>query len=139
MEKIKRISAGTISTALEKTFRQYLVGNLKQPQEIEHIHDDHVEVGISFYEKFTSDKPHFHTTVSEYQYVLQGSTCVKNLITSEILRLGEGDFYIIRPDTPYAQKSMPNTKILFFKYPGMNDKKLVDIDRDTEEWLRKME
>lgn len=139
MKGIEKISAGAISAALEKTFRQYLVGDLKQPQEIVHIHDDHVEVGISSYKKFTADKPHFHTTVSEYQYVIQGSTQVKNLKTNEVIKLEAGDFYMIIAETPYAQKSMPNTKILFFKHPGLNDKRLIDIDKATEEWLRTME
>jgi mannose-6-phosphate isomerase-like protein (cupin superfamily) len=139
MEEIKKISAGTISAALEKNFRQYLVGDLKHPQEIEHIYDEEVEVGISHYKNFTADKPHIHTTVSEYQYVLQGSTMVKNLITNEVTSLGAGDFYKISSGTPYAQKSMPDTKILFFKHPGLNDKKLVDIDKTTEDWLGKMD
>ncbi|QTC40423.1 cupin domain-containing protein [Bacillus sp. V3] len=139
MTEIKKISSSAISKALETAFRQYLVGDLKQPQELGHIYDEDIEVGISFYKEFTADKPHFHTDVTEYQYMIQGSTRVKNLETDEVIKLEEGDFYVIKAGTPYAQKSMPNTKILFFKYPGMNDKRLVDVDEKTKEWLREME
>lgn len=139
MPGIQKISSSTISEALEKTSRQYLVGNLKQQQLIEHIHDRDVEVGVSYYKIFTADTPHIHATVSEYQYVLQGSTQIKNLLTNEITKLEAGDFYIVNSNTAYAQKSMPDTKILFFKYPGMNDKVPVDIDKETEIWLDKIE
>jgi mannose-6-phosphate isomerase-like protein (cupin superfamily) len=139
MSGIQKISVTTITEALEQSSRQYLVGNLEKPQLMEHIHDEDVEVGVSFYKTFTADTPHIHTTLSEYQYVLHGSSQIKNLLTNEIIKLEAGDFYIVRAKTPYAQKHMPDTKILFFKNPGVNDKVLVDIDKETELWLNKVE
>ncbi len=136
---IQKISSSAILQALEKNSRQYLAGDLKQPQEIQHIHDEAVEAGISFYKTFTADKPHIHSTVTEYQYVLEGSSQIKDLQTKEIIKLAAGDFYIVKANTPYAQKSMPNTKILFFKNPGVNDKIPVEIDEATKEWLDKVE
>ncbi len=136
---IKKISAQKISQALEMSSRQYLAGNLKKPQEIDHIQDENVEVGISHYQTFTADTPHYHTHVTEYQMVLEGRTKIKDLHTKEITQLEEGDFYIVKAETPYAQKSQADTKIIFFKYPGMNDKVLVEIDAETLEWLKKFE
>ena len=136
MKGIQKISGKKIDEALGKTNRQYLVGNLKEPQILEHINDDEVEIGISYYKEFTTDKPHKHSEVTEYQIILQGKSSIKNLITNEIIELNEGDFYIVHKNTPYAQKSAKNTKILFFKHPGMNDKILVDIDSVTRDWLK---
>lgn len=135
MKGIQKISKEKIDEALKLSDRQYLIGNLKVPQILEHIYDNEVEVGISHYKEFTSDKPHKHSDVTEYQMILQGKSYIKNLFTNEIIQLNEGDFYIVHKNTPYAQKSTDNTKILFFKHPGMNDKILVDIDEVTREWL----
>jgi mannose-6-phosphate isomerase-like protein (cupin superfamily) len=132
---IQKISSEKINDALSKSERQYLIGNLKVPQILEHIHDDDVEVGISHYKKFTMDKPHIHSIVTEYQIILHGKSHLKNLLTNEIIELNEGDFYVVRKNTPYAQKSAENTKILFFKNPSINDKTIVEIDEVTQKWL----
>ncbi|MFE8701776.1 hypothetical protein ACFYKX_14345 [Cytobacillus sp. FJAT-54145] len=137
MNGIQKISKEKIDEALKMNDRQYLIGNLKVPQFLEHIHDNEVEVGISHYKKFTSDTPHKHSDVTEYQMILQGKSYIKDLFTSEITQLNEGDFYIVHKNTPYAQKSAANTRILFFKHPGINDKFLVDYDEVTKEWLEK--
>jgi len=135
MEDIQKISKEKIEEALRLSDRQYFVGDLKIPQILEHIYNTEVEVGISHYKEFTSDKPHKHTAVTEYQMVLNGKSSIKNLSTNEIIELNEGDFYVVHKNTPYAQKSIENTKILFFKHPGMNDKINVEIDEITRKWL----
>jgi mannose-6-phosphate isomerase-like protein (cupin superfamily) len=135
MNSIQKISKEKMEEALKVSERQYLIGDLKVPQILEHIYDNEVEVGISHYKKFTSDRPHKHSDVTEYQMILHGKSYIKNLLTNEIIHLNEGDFYVVRKNTPYAQKSAENTKILFFKHPGMNDKINVDIDEITHKWL----
>ncbi|SHG91339.1 cupin domain-containing protein [Ornithinibacillus halophilus] len=139
MSGIKKITSKEISESLEGTNRQYLVGNLKKPQLLKHIFDENIEVGISHYKTFTADEPHFHSTVTEYQYVINGSSKIKNLLTNEIIDLEAGDFYIVNTKTPYAQKSMPDTKILFFKHPGINDKVPIEVDQHTINWLNAVE
>ena len=136
MAGIQKISQQEIAESLRESNRQYLLGNLKSPQLLKHIHDDQVEVGISHYKEFTSDKPHMHSDVTEYQMVLQGTTYIKDLVTNEVTQLKEGDFYVVRNNTPYAQKSTENTKIIFFKHPAINDKILVEVDETTREWLK---
>ncbi|KAB7665278.1 cupin [Bacillus sp. B1-b2] len=136
MGDIKKISKETLDNVLKNNERQYLVGNLKSPQMLPHIHDNNVEVGISHYKDFTADKPHIHKEVTEYQMILQGRSEIKNLLTEEVIKLHEGDFYIVNKETPYAQKSAANTKIIFFKYPSLNDKQVIEIDAATEFWLK---
>lgn len=138
MEDIQKISKDKIEVALKESDRQYLVGDLQIPQILEHINDNEVEVGISHYKKFTSDKPHKHTEVTEYQMVLKGKSSIKSLLTNEVMELNEGDFYVVPKNTPYAQKSIEDTKILFFKHPGKNDKILVEIDEVTRKWLEEI-
>lgn len=135
MSGIKRISKDELEKTLSNNNRQYLVGDLKLPQELQHIHDGNVGVGISHYKSFTSDLPHIHPKVTEYQLMLQGYSEIKNLITNEITKLYAGDFFLVENGTPYAQKLEEDTKIMFMKHPGMNDKELVEINEETKQWL----
>lgn len=135
MGEIKKISNEAIESVLGNNMRQYLVGDLKKPQELEYIFDNKIEVGISLYKEFTSDAPHVHEFVTEYQMILQGYSEIKDLRTGHITTLHKGDFFVVEKGTPYAQKSAADTKIIFFKHPGMNDKQLVDVDEATRKWL----
>ena len=135
MSGIKKIANEKIKESLDFSFRQYLVGNLKGKQELQHIHDEDVEVGISFYKEFKADVPHIHREVTEYQFILEGYSEIKNLSNNEVIQLNEGDFYIVYKGTPYAQKCSKNTKIIFFKNPGINDKVIIEVDYETKKWL----
>jgi len=105
---------------------QYLTGNLKRPQALKAIPDDDVEAAISetFAEPETGLK-HFHPIVTEYQYVLEGSIDVLEIASGVKHHFKKGDFFIIYPHTEYQTTIAPRSKILFFKYPGMNDKTLL--------------
>ncbi len=129
-----------IKNALNNEYRQYLTGHLKRPQPfLSHVDDD-IEVGISFYDKFTPDKPHMHPICVEHGYILQGAIKVKLLDGSnEEYELSVGDFFVLRPGVPYATKNSAGTKVLFIKSPGTNDKVLVDVDVDTKKWLSSWE
>ncbi len=128
------ISSKNISGALEKSERQYLCGNLKKEQALKEIFDGNVEVGITSYKTGKTESPHFHRTCSEYQYVISGRTKFLDLDTNEEFEFKEGDFFVIRPDTRYYQKSLSGCKILFFKYPGGNDKVTTDLTKEQREW-----
>jgi len=115
-----------ISACLAKTTRQYLVGNLKRPQPLRAIPDDHIEIGISESKGEDSvDLKHFHPIVTEYQYVLEGTLDLKELDAGIVHHLVKGDFFIIYPNTKYQGVLHPHSKVLFIKYPGMNDKTLI--------------
>lgn len=135
MQGIEVIKAEEINEALKQHYRQYLVGKLTSEQNIENIEDKNVEVGLSYYKEFSSDMPHIHSKVTEYQFVIEGETHIWNVISEEVIELKKGDFYCVKPNTPYAQKSKGNTKIIFFKYPGENDKKIIEVNGLVSKWL----
>ena len=140
MSKIEYIREEELSSALEKEYRQYLAGHLSREQKfLQHVDDD-IEVGISHYREFTADKPHMHPVATEHSYVLQGSIKMRLLDGSgEEYRFDQGDFFVLRPGVGYATKNAADTKILFIKSPGVNDKTEVDVDEETRQWLSSWE
>lgn len=137
MNKFEILKAATIEKAMQESKRQYLVGELSLPQALEYIHDKDVEAGITEYQQYTIEKPHYHERTSEYIYVLEGETKYFNLNTREEIRIGKGDFFIIRKHTTYAQKSPAGLKLLFFKYPLGNDKISIEDDGSLTKWYEK--
>lgn len=135
MKTFTLISKIDIDNSLQKTSRQYLVGNLKKPQEVLHIVDECIEVGITSYDKFTSEDAHKHSEAIEYQLMLSGYTEYYDLNADKIISFSEGDFYAIAAGTAYAQKSKAGTKILFIKVPSINDKEIVSVGAKIKEWL----
>ena len=126
MSDILKITDEEIRNVLKKTSRQYFVGNLKNPQTIEAILDERLEIGISYYQVDQIEPAHVHSVATEYQYVISGKTEYVELETGQKSFFNEGDFYAIFPNTTYLQYVHPGTKILFIKTPSINDKKLVD-------------
>ncbi len=121
----KIISSKEIKSALNKNYRQYLVGDLKKAQPLlEHIYDKKLEFGMTYYKDFTVDQPHFHTFATEYIYVMKGEykLCVKMPKKVEYKHLKKGDLCVIPKLTKYASKACPKTQILFIKSPSINDK-----------------
>lgn len=120
--KFIAIRKEAIDQALQSNTRQYLVGNLKLPQLLEHIQDDAIEIGISAYPKEKTESAHWHPIQKEFQYVLSGRTVYTNVVTGEKYEYQTGDFYAIYPEICYQQVCQPGTKILFIKIPSINDK-----------------
>ena len=128
---IKKID---IEKSLETNHRQYLVGDLKLPQELNHIFDSDIEVGITHFKEYAAEKPHFHPIATEYQVILSGEAKFIDLDKNEEILLQAGDFFVIRPNTSYIQKSPEGTKILFFKHPAGNDKTLIEMTEKLYNW-----
>ena len=137
MEKIEIIRNRYIKSLLLKFQRQYLVGNLLMPQELQNINDDNVEVGITYCKKYKVDAAHYHTACTEYQYVIAGKSKYLDLDTKQVYEVKKGDFFVIRPSTKYYQKSVKGTKILFFKFPAGNDKQIVELNEEEIKWGKK--
>lgn len=135
-ENLQIIRGADLDRALSMEYRQYLTGHLQRPQaHLQHIDDD-IEIGISHYREFTADKPHMHPVATEHSYVLQGS--IKILVLEDEPReyqLEAGDFFVLRPGVGYATKNAPDTKILFIKAPGINDKTLIPVSEALSQWL----
>lgn len=129
------ITSDEIRQAMEQVSRQYLAGNLSRPQAVDHYATSDLEIGITSYSENTSEKPHFHTQATEYQYMLSGWTQYLDTDTGEEYEFRTGDFYVIEPGTTYAQRSKRGTQILFIKVPSTNDKNVVTPGPDVEAWL----
>ena len=84
-KKIKIIRNDAINKSLSHNNRQYLVGNLSLPQELEHIKDNKLEIGITAYDDYESETPHYHTQAYEYQYLLSGKTEYLDINTGEAI------------------------------------------------------
>lgn len=136
MGKITKISNAKITEALKETTRQYMVGNLSKPQQVEFIRDERLEIGISSYPGHQSEPTHVHKVATEYQYMISGWTEYMDVETGEIHEFRKGDFYAISPGTAYSQRVKAGTNILFIKVPSVNDKELVDINGEQLQWLK---
>jgi quercetin dioxygenase-like cupin family protein len=66
-----------------------------------------------------------------------GLTAYLDTTTGEEHIFRKGDFYVIEPGVVYAQKSDPNTEILFIKVPPGNDKVPVEITPEVRVWFEK--
>ena len=124
-----------INDALDIKYRQYLAGKLMYPQEEMDPIESDIEVGISDYKTFMAEKPHVHPIANEFNFVLEGELKIWLLDSGEKFSFKKGDFFRLEPGTPYASKSTGGTRVLFFKVPGGNDKKLVDVDEEVKNWL----
>ena len=135
MKSFSILQNSEIMNALRNHHRQYLVGTLQNPQDLNHISDTEIEVGITSYQEWAIEPTHFHTRNTEYMYMLEGETKYLNLETGEEHHFTQGDFFVIRKNIRYAQKSLPHTSLIFFKYPGGNDKVITELDKKTRSWL----
>ena len=135
-KQISSISNEQIQHSLDNNTRQYLVGNLSLPQVLNHIEDDKLEIGITSYTDFQSESPHYHTQAYEYQYIIKGTTEYMDIETGQEYTFQQGDFYVTPPGIKYAQRSQPDTEILFIKTPPGNDKQIVTTTDKVKEWLR---
>ena len=137
MGTIIKISNDKIEKSLKTVTRQYLAGNLSRPQELEYVNDNNLEIGITDYDEYYTEVVHYHTKATEYQYMLSGWTKYMDVDTGEEYEFKKGDFYCIKNDTTYAQKSKKGTRILFIKVPSINDKQVVEINDAIKEWYEK--
>jgi len=135
----RKLAAPAISDAFKDTTRQYLAGNLKLPQELEHIDDRNIEIGITDYKAYAKEAPHWHKVAYEYQYMISGKTKYLDVETGEETHYEAGDFYRIDPETKYAQKSLQGTRILFVKTPPGNDKVSLEASEEVQKWLDRWE
>lgn len=132
-----KINKGDIEKSLEGNNRQYIVGNLKKPQKLTYLPTDELEIGITDYDEYTTEEPHYHTTVTEYQYMLEGRTKYLDVSSGKEFTFEKGDFYAIETNTVYAQKSYPGTRILFIKSVSINDKVPIDASEDVICWMNR--
>lgn len=129
------IKSQNIDAALANNYRQYFTGRFSAPDQFFTLIDANTEVGMSLYRDFTADKPHVHPVCTEFNYVLEGSVRMLLPEAGVEYEFERGDFYVLRPNTAYATKNFPGTRVLFIKSPGRNDKKLISVDSRIADWL----
>ena len=134
-EIMEIICGNDLDKALESAYRVYLCGDLKKPQDLKWIHDENVEMGISYYKEFTADQPHYHLHATEYNFILEGKSKFLLVDEKKEIELEKNSLFVLPPMTKYASKHTAGTKILFFKAPGGNDKTLVELNTYLEQWL----
>ena len=132
--RTETLRADEIEASLVHSTRQYLAGDLKLPQQLGFLFDEAIEVGISSYQYYKWEQPHYHTITSEYCYILAGETKYIDLAEGTEYHFKQGDFYILRRDTPYLQKCKPGCRLIFAKAPGVNDKAPVAMDDRMQAW-----
>lgn len=72
----------------------------------------------------------------EIHIILEGETKYVNITENEEYIFKKGDFYIIRPNTIYIEKSIAGTQLMFIKFPGKNDKISYEINDEMELWFK---
>ncbi len=132
--KMEFIRGEYLQKCLNEKYRIYLCGDLKRPQAEKCILDKKNEIGISFYQQFTTDFPHFHTAATEYNYIISGKSKILLLDEQKEVILETGSLFVFSPMTKYITKHQAGTKILFFKSPGGNDKQLIDMTEELKVW-----
>ena len=91
MAEILKISGQEIDQALRNVTRQYLVGDLKRPQALQHVPNSLIEIGMTRYENEGKlESPHKHKQAFEFQYMTAGLTAYLDLTTAEEARIQEG-------------------------------------------------
>jgi len=131
MSGISFVSNSEIIQVLQSEKRKYFVGDVSFAS----IPDDNVEMGITQYKQFESEAPHYHTRVSTYEYIVEGSTKYYDVKNKKEYQFSKGDLVVIHKETVYAQKSLEGTKIIFLKHPSGNDKTPVESTSEIDLWL----
>ena len=128
------IKNSDIESGLEAFGRVYLCGNLKKANGVEHIMTDGYEIGISDYSEYTFEKPHLHAFNREFNYVIKGAIKVFMINEKKEYLFSQGDLFVINANEPYVSKCIQGTRTIFSKFPGGDDKVLVDMDDNLMNW-----
>lgn len=129
-------TSDSLADSLSQMGRVYLSGHLEHPQgAMPHVADTAVEMGMSFYEDFSCDKPHLHETNFEFNYIAEGVTHLYDIEGDREWVLPAGSAFILRPGTPYVTKHAPGTRVVFFKAPGGNDKRVIEVPPHVRAWM----
>lgn len=138
LKMIESISCEKIKSSLELFDRIYLSGDFEFENDVFKKVQDKLEIGISQYDEYTVNEPHYHISCDEHSYIISGGIKVRIFNDDdayEDYEYGEGDFVVIRANTRHVVKNKAGTKILFIKLPNGLDKYGFELDDDTKLWL----
>lgn len=120
------IAADELNEVFKHDYRQYLVGNLKKEQELPFVYDTNCEIGISDYKEAFVEKAHYHTLVTEMNYLISGHAKIFNLDTNETIEVEAGGFYTFPPYQKHKVELSAGSKVIFIKNLSVNDKVSID-------------
>ena len=123
MEYFDVIDSREIEKVLQSKKRLYFTGDLKLPQDIQHVFSKDVEIGITHLQEHSYELPHYHTKQHEYCYVMEGSIKYVLPKLNKTYSFQKGDFFHIKPFTIYEQHTADMPCVVFFvKLPSVDDK-----------------
>lgn len=130
------ISAEVIQKALDDTERQYFQGNLQKEQLIPYVHSEKCEIGMSYYQEYAHDDAHYHDEITETNYIISGSVCMRLVDTGEDFVISAGGLFSVPPKVTHILKIQPGTKIFFVKDKSVDDKHVVPFETlGLEAWF----
>ena len=136
-EAVYFVDGGQVEKVLEEVGRAYLVGHLSRFQPgLNHVGNlaSPIEVGVSKYDNPTIDQPHLHQWNTDITVVLDGMFAVRIIATGETQIVKPGGACVIEPGCAHVCVASANTRVLFVKSPGGNDKQLVKLDEASRRW-----
>lgn len=131
---MKIIHGEEIRAALKNHYRVYLCGKHLIPESFEILETDGLEIGITHYDKYTLEKPHYHKWNKEYNIILSGKVKVLLIDENKEYEFCKDDIFAIEANMNYIAKAQEGTKVLFVKSPGGNDKCVIEMNENLEIW-----
>ena len=132
------LSAEEIKEAFQDTFRQYVQGNLKKEQKLSYVYSERTEIGISDYDSFCHDEPHYHDVVTETNYVISGKVGIYMLDTGEEYVVEAGGVFSFPPKVRHVLKMQAGTRIIFVKDHSIDDKHVIqEVRPELNAWYAK--
>ncbi len=136
---MKSVKGIQVNEVLQRKVRTYLCGHHLQDEGVDYLDSEQLEIGISRYTEFTAEKPHRHQWNHEYNLVVKGKVKVYVFGENKEYVFEENDLYMVEPGMDYVTKAMADSEVVFMKIPGGNDKELIEMTPEIEEWLRAWE
>ncbi len=131
------ITPAELEAAFEGETRQYIMGDLKQEQKLPFIYSDECEMGITVYDEYTHDDPHYHDYITETNYIIEGKVMLHIVETGEDYLVEKGGIFSVPPHVTHVLKAQAGTKIIFTKSKMGNDKHAVDFEGlGLEDWFQ---
>lgn len=130
------ITPQEMDQAFQGETRQYVMGDLQQEQKLPYIYSDECEIGITLYDSYVHDEPHYHDFITETNYIIEGKVMLHIVDTGEDLLVEKGGIFSVPPHVVHVLKAQPGTKIIFTKTKVGNDKHVVPFESlGLDDWF----
>jgi mannose-6-phosphate isomerase-like protein (cupin superfamily) len=100
----------------------FLVGDLKRPTPAPFIRDQHLEMVYCEYQAGDVEAFHWHSVVTEYEFVIEGKLSIIEVDSSQEHILSTGDMFAIPPNACVCRAFLQPTRTMTIKVPSCSDK-----------------